>query len=297
MTIGTSKPSPEFPLPVELLREIITLLPPIDRQMLSLASRFTRSQAIHFIFRHLRYTGKITPKVRNIHLASKEVKEVIRKLELNFSSIATQEDDDSAVAFQFLETLPNLQALEYHQLGHLIRFGDLSQLISSIRSASLLEFGLYTGLYAAVEAVPTAGPVGLEKLSITWHVNDNPNQPGSSLAHLYALVRPSLTTLVKLGIDNEPEIFGGDFDLQLLKPAGRTLRTFEYTLQSSDETVLDTIPEILPHLTKLSIQWDNLFTEHSVLWKDVHIQALSKNENLTDLTLSSGRECRRYCDG
>ncbi|KAJ3513399.1 hypothetical protein NLJ89_g2961 [Agrocybe chaxingu] len=271
---------------LELLWEIITLLPPIDRQMISLASRFTRSQAIHFIFGHLRYTGKITPKVSNIHLASKEVKEVIRKLELNSSRMVIQEDDNSAVIFQFLETLPNLQALEYHQLGHLVRLGDLSRLISSIRSASLLEFVIYSGLYATVEGIPTAGPVGLEKLSITWHVDDNPNEPGSSLTRLYALIRPSLTTLAKLRIDNSPEKFGGDFDLQLLKPAGRTLRTFEYTLQSSDDSILDTIPDIFPHLTKLSIQWDNLFTEHS----DAHIEAISKNENLTDLTLSSDFE-------
>jgi hypothetical protein len=67
--------SPEFPVPVELLREIIKLLPPAD---LSLACRLTRSQAIPFIFGHLRYTGKITPKVRDIHLARKDVKEVIK---------------------------------------------------------------------------------------------------------------------------------------------------------------------------------------------------------------------------
>ncbi|KAJ3494050.1 hypothetical protein NLJ89_g10891 [Agrocybe chaxingu] len=260
--MDTSKPSPEFPLPMT----------PQGK-----SSYFFHIQTV----KHLRYTGDIIPKVRNIHLASKDVKEVIKKLEL-ISDYMIREDDDNAVIFQFLETLPNLQVLEYRQYRPLVRPEDLSRL----RSASLLELVIDAGNYTVVEGPPAAGVTGLEKLSISWFVNDNPNKLGSSLAHLYELIRPSLTTLVKLRIDNEPEKFGGDIDLQFLKPAGRTLRTFEYTLQSSDESVLDTIPEIFPHLTTLSIRWDNLFTEHS----DVHIQALAKNNNLTDLTLSSDFE-------
>jgi hypothetical protein len=112
-----------------------------------------------------------------------------------------------------------------------------------MRYAPLLELVLDAGNYAAVEGLPTAGLAGLEKLFISWNMNDNPNELGSSLAHLYELIRPSLTTLVKLRIDNEPEELGADFDLQLLKPAGDPLQTFEYTLQSSDENILDTIPE------------------------------------------------------
>ncbi|CAA7262518.1 unnamed protein product [Cyclocybe aegerita] len=284
--MDTSKPSPEFPLPMELLREIIILLPPADRQVLSLTSRLTRSQVVPFIFGHLRYRGKITPKIRNIHRASKEVKDVIKKLELFSRTMSLGEDDDSTVIFQFLESLPNLQVLKYRQHEHLVQPADLSRL----RSASLLELVIDTGNYTTVEGLPTAGHAGLENFSISWFVSDNPNEPESSLAHLYELIRPSLVTLVKLRIDNQPEKFGGDFDLQLLKPAGDTLRTFEYTLQSSNESVLDTIPEIFPHLTTLSIRWDNLFTDHSVLWKDSHVEALAKNNNLTDLTLSSDFE-------
>jgi len=122
----------------------------------------------------------------------------------------------------------------------------------------------------------------LEKLTIYWDADDNPKEPRSSLAHLYELIRPSLTTLVELKI-NPFDVF----DLQLLKPAADTLRTFEYTIVGgADESILDTIPAILPHLTKLSITWD-YFGEHS---KDSHIQALSKNNNITDLTLSSNFE-------
>ena len=160
--------------------------------------------------------------------------------------------------------MPNLQVLD---IGDLVPPASLSQFISSIRHTALLELVLDTGNYAPVEGPPTTGLAGLEKLSISWNAIDNPNEPGSSLAHLYELIRPTLTTLVKLRIDNEPIEFHGDFDLQLLKPTADTLRTFEYTLQSADDSILGTIPAILPHLTKLSIRWDNLFTNHSILWK------------------------------
>ena len=130
-------------------------------------------------------------------------------------------------------------------------------------------------------------------------------EPGSSLYHLYEFIRPTLTTLVELRIDG----LIAYLDLQLLKPAADTLRTFEYTVQRVDESILDTIPTILPHLSKLSIRWEN-YPKHSVLWKvctiffyyfphsmitmnllqDAHIQALSKNDNLIDLELSSDFE-------
>ena len=77
-TMAPSELSPDFPLPLELLYEIIKLLPLTDLQMLSLASRLTRSQAIHFIFGHLRYKDYVTSNVRNIHQARKDVKEVIK---------------------------------------------------------------------------------------------------------------------------------------------------------------------------------------------------------------------------
>ena len=182
-----------------------------------------------------------------------------RKLELS-DSVAI-EKDESFVIFQFLETLPNLQVLVVEGLPP----AYLAQFISSIRHTSLLELVLKTD-WEPVEGPPTLGLPGLEKLSITWYAYDNPNEPGSSLAHLYELIRPTLTTLVELRIDNFSD---DDFDLQLLKPCTNTLRSFEYTLQSVDESILDTIPTILPHLKKLSIKWEKFFffTMHSVLWK------------------------------
>ena len=121
---------------------------------------------------------------------------------------------------------------------------------------------------------PMEGLAGLEKLSICWDVEDMPNRPGSSLARLYEFIRPTLTTLVELRIgdgNHSWDKYCGDFDVQQLKPAANTLRTFRCTLQSCNESILDTIPAILPQLTNLSIIWDiplragNRFT--TIFWK------------------------------
>ena len=207
-----------------------------------------------------------------------------RKLELGYKNETIGEDEDSLIIFQFLETLPNLQVLKIE-----VPFAYLSQFISSIRHTALLKLVLDTGNRVPVEGPPTAGLAGLEKLSIIWKVDDNPNEPGSSLAHLYELIRPSLTTLVKLAIQNSVSVFRGDFDLRLLKPAADTLRTFDYTLQSTaDDSMLDTIPEILPHLTKLSITWNYSFTEHSILWKACYNFSTSHSMVLINF---AGRSC------
>ena len=74
--MALSKLSPELPL--EILLEIIKFLPRKELQMLSLASQLTRSLAMPFIFGHLRYRGVFSRKIRNIHHARKDVKEVIK---------------------------------------------------------------------------------------------------------------------------------------------------------------------------------------------------------------------------
>jgi hypothetical protein len=216
-----------------------------------------------------------------------------------FDSIAVARGP-SLVTFQFLKTLPNLQVLDIGNLP----LAYLSQFISSIRHTPLLELVLGNA-WGPLEGPPMAGLAGLRKLSIRWYAYDNPNElgdlSGNLLAHLYELIRPTFATLVELRIDNMLGL--GDFDLQILRPSADSLRTFECTLQSLDESILDTIPTILPHLTKLSIKWDNVFTWRSIFWKactisfyfsldineflqDAHIRALSRNVNLTDLELS-----------
>jgi hypothetical protein len=177
-------------------------------------------------------------------------------------------DNNRAVIFEFLKSLPNLQSFEFTQRYPLIPPAHIPQLIASLQHAPLNELVLSTGIYTPVEGPPTLGLSGLKKLSISWFVNDNPDEAGSSLAYFYGLLRPSLSTLVELSINYDPheEYLGGDFDLKFLKPAGETLRVFEYTLQP-DESVLEVIPEIFPHLIKLSIKWENIPSGGSVLWK------------------------------
>lgn len=178
------------------------------------------------------------------------------------------DDNNGAAIFEFLKSLPNLQSFEFRQSYPLIPPAHIPQLITSLQHAPLNELVLSTGIYAPVEGPPTPGLSGLKKLTISWFVNDNPDEPGSSLAYFYGLIRPSLSTLVELSINYapDPECLGSDFDLKLLKPAGETLRVFSYALQP-DESVLEVIPEIFPHLMKLSIEWENIPSGHSVLWK------------------------------
>ncbi|KAF9479386.1 hypothetical protein BDN70DRAFT_993517 [Pholiota conissans] len=287
------QPSTEFPVPPELVKEIITYLSPSECKTFSSVSRLARGHALPVIFEQLRYSGRVVPKIRNIHMARKDVKEVIRKLRLD-SGIG--EKSDCAIILQFLETLPNLRVFECYQF-RLVQPAHHIQLMLSLRHTSLREFVFDTQSYlGAVEVPRPAGLTGLRKFSTNWLLVDNPDEPGSSLAHLYELVRSSLTTLVELRLDIDPENLLPDFDLQLLKPAGHTLRTFEYSLQHRDESILYLIPTIFPLLTKLSIQWNNgyRFKKHphvySVFWKESHIEALAKNTNLIDLTLSSDFE-------
>jgi hypothetical protein len=204
-----------------------------------------------------------------------------RKLELHINDsesadIGKKKKNAILVIFQFLETLPNLQVLVFDNLPS----AYLSQFISSIRHTALLELALDT-TRDLLKGPPMAGLAGLEKLSIRWYANDNTNEAGRSLAHLYELIRPTLTTLVELRIVIVSEGLGG-FDLQILKPSADTLRTFEYSFQSADESILDTISTILPHLRKLSIRWDCNFTySHgartpTILWKACPIFFISR---------------------
>lgn len=283
----SARTAPQERIPVELLREIVKQISPENQRNFTLVSQSSRKVALDFVFGCLHYEHiDLASKIRDIHQARKDVKDVIksatsfdrsvyvpnvlyhrRKLELKSKAMSIREGYDKNVLFQFFESLPNLQSLQYRQLGHLIQPKDFPLLIASLKRAPLREFLFDTGLHGPVEGQPVAGLSGLENLSIKWHLNDSTNIPGSSCAHLYEFIRPSLTTLVELNLDYTPEDQYPDFDLQLLRPAGHTLRVFDYTLQSNDESILHTIPEIFPHLTKLSIVWENLFTDHSILWK------------------------------
>jgi hypothetical protein len=150
--------------------------------------------------------------------------------------------------------LPNLQVLDVRYLIP----ASVSQFISSIRHTPLLELAFHTSI-GDVEGPPTAGLAGLEKLSISWDAYDNPNEQRSSLAHLYELIRPTLTTLVKLKIDNELSS-SYVFDLQILKPTANTVQTFEYCLQGDDESILVRGPLLGPTLGMLSYRLRSFYS-------------------------------------
>ncbi|KAF8907720.1 hypothetical protein CPB84DRAFT_1768636 [Gymnopilus junonius] len=126
---------------------------------------------------------------------------------------------------------------------------DLPLLINSVQHAPLRNFTLNTGYVDEVEGTPKLGLASLD-----------------SLAYLYELIRPSLSTLVELKIKSSLELPCLDVDIQFLRPAGDTLRSFECTFPSGNESVLDIIPDIFPNLTKLAITWSN-FSSHSLPWK------------------------------
>lgn len=70
----------QFPLPVELLVEVVKNLPLADQQSFSFTSRLNREVALPFIFAHLQYTEPITPKIRKIQQADKKIKGAIKSV-------------------------------------------------------------------------------------------------------------------------------------------------------------------------------------------------------------------------
>jgi hypothetical protein len=127
----------------------------------------------------------------------------------------------------------------------------------------LRQLTLHTRVY------PVEGPLvvfpDLEDLSIYWRVRDNPGEPGIPFAHLYEFVG-SLPRLVSLLLDIQPNQPGPDLNLHFLKAAGNTIRIFHYVLRSLDTGILDTIAEIFPHVTKLSINWPKLSGPCAAFW-------------------------------
>ncbi|PPQ69463.1 hypothetical protein CVT26_002873 [Gymnopilus dilepis] len=217
-----------------------------------------------------------------------DVKWAIKELELKPDF---RDFDNCDIIFAFLQSLPSLQSFSYSQICRRpITPARLPQLLSSLQHLPLIKFSLKTGTFERLQGPVIEGLRGLQALSITWTLGDHPDQPGSSHEQLMKLIRPSLASLVDLCIKNEPSKLDSHFDLWSIKDAGTTLTSFEYALQSLDDSILDTIPTIFPNLTKLSISWNNLATGYSLPWQDAHAKILSRNTNLIELKLSSDFE-------
>jgi hypothetical protein len=104
------------------------------------------------------------------------------------------------IALTYSKSWKPSQIYRFFMLQH--SFHNISLSLFSIRHTALLELVLHTST-TPVEGPPMAGLTGLERLSIVWNANDNPNELESSLAHLYELIRPTLTTLVELRLDTD----------------------------------------------------------------------------------------------
>ncbi|KAG6827274.1 hypothetical protein H0H92_012510 [Tricholoma furcatifolium] len=258
---------------------------------MSLVSRATTGdQALEFIFKELSYTGlSITEKIRAIHSARDDVKACVRILRLDSDDIIVEEEDSSNILCQFLRTLPNLRTLEFIQLAPLIPPNCMLQFFDTIRQAPLSELVFVSRSDSVVEGLPVEGISSLEKLSIQWRADDNPSIPGSSVDHLYHLIRPSLQTLIELELINIPETTAVDLDIRVLRDAGQTLQALSWMTLNHDD-ILDTIPEIFPRLIKLALKWYRNEDRHSLRWKDSHVLSLAKNTNLVELQLSSDFE-------
>ncbi|KAG6826819.1 hypothetical protein H0H92_014288 [Tricholoma furcatifolium] len=259
--------SDRFPLPLELFREITGHLEPTEQRTLTLVSRVVRDQILDIAFKRLSFSRySITEKLDPGKQPREDVKGAVRSV--------------------FAKPFIYIPKAFYFRKQTTATSEDLippRELFDSIRDAHLSELALDTRRYFIVEGPPTDGIACLKRLSIRWSGNDSPSTPGSSLDHLYHLIRPSLSTLVELRIENYPET-GNDLDLRLLRQAGETLRVFDYSMRNHDEGVLDLIPEIFPHLTKLALQWELLVVSDETL--DSYIVPLSQNKNLLDLQLS-----------
>ena len=84
---------------------------------------------------------------------------------------------------------------------------------------------------------------------------------------MYDLIRSSFSTLVELEIFlifDDP-FRSVVFDLLPLRPLGRTLQRFVYKVDGFDSGLLDSIPEVFPHLTDLELMVLNVAED--LLWK------------------------------
>jgi hypothetical protein len=261
-----------------------------DRIQFSLASRFARDVAFQYIFNDIRFTGRgWFFKPRNIYHANTDLKAAVRwegsitipNLSLNaifssYRSVCLQfpnidlpqlhTTNDRVLLFRVLSSFPNLQSLECLSTTTVLTPIDLPTFLSSLKSTRLSELTLRTDQHTPVALPLFSGPSGLKKLYITWSFSDAPSDPGSSIAQLYAFVQPSLSTLVALEIQHRPKRPGNELDLRLLKPAGDTLRSFEYTISTLDDGVLGIIAETFPYLSTLAVEWCHPPMGHSVLW-------------------------------
>jgi hypothetical protein len=150
--------------------------------------------------------------------------------------------------FQFLETLPNLSDLDFKDLTVRVRLQDLHFFAIIAQQTALRHLSFSSEYGAVASGQPTAGPEGLESISVKWNVTDGQDDPGAAMSHLYEILRPSLGTLTHLELHDYP-ILG----FQALGPACTSLRTLEYTTFSQSPRVLEVAANMFPNVANLTM--------------------------------------------
>ena len=155
--------------------------------------------------------------------------------------------------FCLLETFPNLSDLDFEDITARVRLQDLHFFASIARQTALrsLTFSLEYRSFATSSSMPTAGPEGLQFISMKWNVRDGRgmDDAGSSLRYLQEFLRPSLGTLTHLELEDYPVL-----GFQAWGPPNTSLRTFKYTTYSQSPTkVLEAVLEMFPNITHLEV--------------------------------------------
>lgn len=174
--------------------------------------------------------------------------------------------DNRIIFFRLLRSLRNLQSLSFERFSPL-DLSDVATLVETTLNAPLRHLSLEFDNRNIPGNVIVSGPAGLETLTVGWDV-DGHGRRGSSLAHLYELIQPSLETLTVLKLYLAPAMVETkiDFDLAFLKPAGTNMRVFRYKTYFPNPDVLRILPEIFPNLRELVLTLDSYDTGGWAVW-------------------------------
>jgi hypothetical protein len=170
---------------------------------------------------------------------------------------------------KFLRSLPNLQSFFHERFFTSVQVMDLPLLTDSVRNAPLRNLHLKVESDCTLGSQPVKAPQHLDKLMVNWAVTDYIPHRGSSIEILYSFIQPSLSNLVELELilSSEVQATRLEFDIRLLSPARHTLRIFRLEIIAADTEILETIPEVLPELTELSLKFYGYNPLSLTVWK------------------------------
>lgn len=163
--------------------------------------------------------------------------------------------------FLFLETLPNLVAVFSEHNSAPIRLQDLHFFVTIAQKTALRKIHFALPCDSVASGPPIPGPEGMESISVDWYVSDNPDEPGSSMAHLSEFLRPSLRTLTCLEI-RDYDRYGQSINFSTLdfRDVGPSslLHTLKYStlFNLTSNEPLKAIGEMFPNLIYLRVEYE-----------------------------------------